>query len=91
MRACPTGALRPTVPPAVRIGLAVLDTTVCVRGHGETCGVCLERCPFPGVAIGEGGTWPEIVAAHCTGCGLCAESCPTHAIQVVARPGGGPP
>jgi len=85
MWACPTDALCPTPPAEVRIGLAVLDAPGCVRTHGQPCNICLERCPFPGVAIRDEAGLPQIVDAHCTGCGLCAEACPPHAIDVVAR------
>lgn len=85
MLACPTGALAPTPPAAVRIGLAVLDPAACVRTHGQPCDICLERCPYPQVALRDEGGLPTVLDAGCTGCGLCAEACPPRALGVVAR------
>lgn len=85
MLACPTGALAFTPPEDVRIGLAVLDIAACVRTHGQPCTICIERCPYPNVAIYDEGGLPTIDDTQCTGCGLCAEACPPHALDVVAR------
>ncbi len=85
MPACPTGALRVTPPMAVRIGLAVLDRSACVRSRDESCDVCIQQCPYPSIALAEGEQFPLVLGSGCTGCGLCATPCPTNAIAVVAR------
>ena len=82
MEVCPTGALQATAPEAVRIGLAVLDSPRCVRTLGDACRLCVDACPFPGVALVDHEALPEVVAEACTGCGLCAVACPVDAIEI---------
>jgi len=59
----------------------------------QPCSTCVDRCPYPGVAIeirdSEDGAipHPRVIADFCTGCGLCVFGCPTTkpAIVVEAR------
>ncbi|BDU70838.1 4Fe-4S dicluster domain-containing protein [Mesoterricola silvestris] len=106
--ACPEGALvwpKRKVgeqvldgPPAVKMGTARVKRRLCLtyEREGETsqpCTTCVDRCPYPGVAIRmaearEGElAHPEVLADFCTGCGLCSFGCPTPepAIVVDAR------
>lgn len=106
--ACPEGALRwPRLtlpdgtelegPRAVRMGLAEVDPERCLTyggrtRPGEACAVCVDRCPYPGVAIravaDEAGVLhPQVLEEACTGCGLCVFGCPTPqpAIRVAVR------
>ena len=106
--ACPEGALvwpkrkagGETLegPPAVKMGTARIKTRYCLTYDrddrpAQPCTTCVDRCPYPGVAIrmGAGGDGqlphPEVVADFCTGCGLCTFGCPTPdpAIVVDAR------
>jgi ferredoxin-type protein NapG len=96
--ACPEGALvwpKRKVqgedlegPPAVKMGTARVKTRNCLTYEREDrpaqpCTTCVDRCPYPGVAIRmtEGGEGhlphPEVLAEACTGCGLCTFGCPT--------------
>ncbi len=97
VKACPDGALVwPTRtladgevlegPPAVKIGTAVVKESRCLTWASEDrapqdCQVCVDRCPYPGVAIRmtdtESGRHPEVIDERCTGCGLCVFGCPT--------------
>ncbi len=86
MLACPTGALEPTPPEAVRIGRAVVRYNDCVRLDDQACHICHERCPVEPNAVADDEPVPSILGERCTGCGLCAEACPPHAISVVPRP-----
>jgi ferredoxin-type protein NapG len=85
--ACPTGALeRLTRKADVRIGVAVVDETLCVS-HLRTgvCGACFTACPMRGQAITQGlYNAPKVHPEFCTGCGLCEEVCivPYRAIRV---------
>jgi len=102
--ACPDGALVwPRVkvaghelegPPAVRMGTARVKRGRCVT-YGERaqpCRTCVDRCPYPGVAIRmsepgkDGLAHPEVVADYCTGCGLCSFGCPTPDPAIVVDP-----
>lgn len=104
--ACPEGALVwPTVrivdgvdlrgPEAVRIGLAEVNPDLCLTypregREAEACQVCVDRCPYPGVAIrmveaAEGPAHPFVVEDRCTGCGLCMFGCPTQAPAITVK------
>lgn len=106
--ACEDGALRwPKLlgpegdplegPVAVRMGLAVVDPERCLTHPGaerapEACQVCLDRCPYPGVALrmvdqAEGPARPQVLEAGCTGCGLCVFGCPTPQPAITVRVG----
>jgi len=106
--ACPEGALVwPRVrirgqeqdgPAAVRLGTARVRRGRCLtwpKGDrpAEPCRTCVDRCPYPDVAIRmdapeDGGpAHPVVLAEACTGCGLCTFACPTPepAIEVEPR------
>lgn len=107
VKACPDGALVwPTRtlasgevlegPPAVKIGTAVVKESRCLTWAAEDrapqeCQVCVDRCPYPGVAIRmreeEGGRHPEVIEERCTGCGLCVFGCPTAEPAIVVMNG----
>jgi MauM/NapG family ferredoxin protein len=105
--ACPEGALvwpRLKVagqevegPPAVRMGTARVKRGLCLTWAREdrpaqACRTCVDRCPYPGVAIrmGEPGrdgmAHPVVLEEHCTGCGLCSFGCPTAEPAIVVEP-----
>lgn len=105
--ACPDGALiwprRMTEgaetdgPRAVRMGVAVLDESLCMTFPQEdrpalACQICLDRCPYPEEAIRmvtpeEGGIpHPEVIEDSCTGCGLCVFGCATHEAAIDIKP-----
>jgi MauM/NapG family ferredoxin protein len=105
--ACPEGALvwpRRTAAcrelagePAVRMGLARVRPRLCLtyerEGHpAQPCRTCVDRCPYPGVAIRmteagpDGPAHPEVVPDFCTGCGLCSFGCPTPEPAIVIDP-----
>ena len=110
---CPTGALRPlTIAEKLglesfadrgplKLGLAVLDTGICIpHSCGVPCVVCEEVCPTSPKAIATvtetrrtpAGditvVLPFVVPDRCIGCGLCENQCPTiprRAIRVVPQ------
>jgi len=107
--ACPDGALvwphlpRPEDeplegPPAVRMGTAKVKPSRCLTYAREErepleCRTCVDRCPYPGLAIriadvDDSGRipHPEVMEAHCTGCGLCVFACPTPEPAIVVEP-----
>ena len=85
---CPSGALLPlTLPEQIRMGLAEVYATACVRSDGEACRICVDQCPLGETAIrlaGEGP--PEVDPAGCVGCGVCQLVCPTAPRAIVVRP-----
>ncbi len=84
-------------PEAVRMGLAEVNLDLCLTypregREPEPCQVCVDRCPYPGVAIhmveAEGGpAHPEVIADACTGCGLCVFGCPTPQPAITVKVG----
>ena len=95
--ACPEGALvwpkrkvgdrELEGPEAVKMGTARVKVSLCLTYErddqpAQPCTTCVDRCPYPGVAIGmvEGKVGemrhPQVMADFCTGCGLCTFGCP---------------
>lgn len=86
---CPSGALQPLADPAqIRMGLAVVDVGACIRSAGESCSLCVDKCPIGPTALrfDDDGP-PRVLADGCTGCGVCELYCPTapKAIRVALR------
>lgn len=74
--ACEPRALLPTAPHEIRIGLAVVLTSLCLNQDEDLCDRCLDWCPVPG-AIGTSDVpIPTVDPERCTGCGLCVAQCP---------------
>lgn len=85
-------------PRAVKMGTARILEDLCLtwdRGEdsvAQPCRTCVDRCPYPGVAIDvkdstDGAVpHPEVHADACTGCGLCVFGCPTPKAAIVVDP-----
>jgi len=84
-------------PPAVHMGTARVKRGLCLtyardERPAQECRTCVDRCPYPGVAIrmGEPGpdspAHPQVVEAFCTGCGLCTFACPAPQPAIVVEP-----
>lgn len=104
--ACPEGALvwpkRKAAgqdlegPPAVKMGTARVKPSRCLTYEregrpAEPCRTCVDRCPYPGVAIRmsgaeDGPAHPVVLEDFCTGCGLCSFGCPTPEPAIVIVP-----
>jgi ferredoxin-type protein NapG len=87
MSACPSGALRPLPLEQIRMGLAVVEQSICLRRHGDECRICLDNCPLGEKALhlnAEG--LIEVRADGCIGCGICQWTCPTGPKAIVVQP-----
>ena len=84
-------------PRAVKIGTARILTKHCFTYEREeqpaqACRTCVDRCPYPGLAIRIGEEvdgripHPEVIEGVCTGCGLCVFGCPTTEPAIVIDP-----
>lgn len=87
-KACPTGALLPIEKEKVRMGMALIDFSLCFGWNGDVCLSCSKACPLGARVFdfynGEWGNQPYINES-CVGCGLCVKYCPLggSAIKVV--------
>jgi len=81
----------------VKIGTARILTKHCFTYEREeqpaqACRTCVDRCPYPGLAIRIGEEvdgripHPEVIEDVCTGCGLCVFGCPTTEPAIVIDP-----
>lgn len=73
IEACPTGALEAFDPAADKIGLAVIDTSVCIAYTVGSCDHC-NVCPYDALLFDESHR-PYIVEEKCNGCGACTKAC----------------
>lgn len=85
--ACAEGALKPLLREEVRMGVAQVDPALCFAYQGQICDYCIDRCPFPDLAIAadERGR-PVVNPDRCVGCGLCAYICVTTPGAIGVRP-----
>ncbi|MCX7794747.1 MAG: 4Fe-4S dicluster domain-containing protein [Thermodesulfovibrionales bacterium] len=87
---CPTGALRPLKKEEVRMGMALIDFSLCFGWNGDVCLSCSKACPLGAQVFefynSEWGNQPYI-NEKCAGCGLCVKYCPLggSAIKVIKR------
>ena len=88
MQVCESGALaRLIAPQQIKMGLAEVYESLCVRTAGETCTICVDRCPMGEAALHLDGNGPPIVeAGGCVGCGVCQNVCPTTPKAIVVKP-----
>lgn len=96
MKICPTGALQPVPLEQINMGLAIWREERCLRGSGQSCTICVDKCPVGSRAIEIVAGRVQVHADGCIGCGVCQHECPTRprSISVVPRAAlsrGGPP
>jgi ferredoxin-type protein NapG/ferredoxin-type protein NapH len=85
---CSTGALKPVAQEQVRMGIAVIDPSLCIARRDDDCQTCYRTCPQYGKAIKlEKRKYPIIDPDFCTGCGMCEHVCLGNpkAVHVVPR------
>jgi ferredoxin-type protein NapG len=77
VEACPTEALR--LPEGATrektiLGMAELDSSVCLAYLDLSCRFCYDACPFEAIALDENHR-PSIIVENCNGCGACEAVC----------------
>jgi len=82
--ACEPGVLN--FDTSVAMGLAVIDTSLCLAFNGTPCDACVERCPIENAILMEAGH-PVIDGDICTGCGVCLYVCPGPNSTIELSPG----
>lgn len=88
VKACPSGALKPVAKGAdIRMGLAKVNHSVCIRSRGESCRLCVEKCPLgeDAIQIAAAGR-VEVRSPGCVGCGVCQFYCPTAPKAITITP-----
>ena len=85
---CESGALTPVLRPQdIRMGLADVYAALCLRSRGESCTVCVDKCPLGAEAIRfDGDGAPTVLPEGCVGCGVCQYECPTTPKAIVVAP-----
>ncbi len=84
---CPSGALLPLMlAHEIQMGIAEVYADRCVRSSGESCTLCVDRCPMGAAAIRFVGAGPpEVLSPGCVGCGVCQFYCPTSPKAIIVR------
>jgi ferredoxin-type protein NapG len=82
MQVCPSGALQPVAREAIRMGMAQVDGTACLRSQGDDCQVCVDMCPYDETAIRIDDSGTVQVMSGCVGCGICEWKCPVEPAAV---------
>ncbi len=92
---CPTEALQPAIIGTsneemlnkVKMGVAVIDTDICLAWNDVICRACWHACPLPNEAIGlDIMGRPTVYADACVGCGLCDYVCLTNPSSITVDP-----
>ena len=93
MQVCPTGAIV-QVPLSKKadttIGLAEIESPLCIAHVGQYCVLCLESCSYEAITedYSKGFAVPIVDPKSCPGCGKCIFACPVEG-AIVVRPGPG--
>jgi ferredoxin-type protein NapG len=80
---CPTGVIGgidPYHPENGRIGLAVLHQDRCLAFTDNSCGICVDACPYEALGF-DAGRRPVVDEARCNGCGICVKICPANVLR----------
>ena len=82
--ACPSEALMPVESKEkVRMGIAIIDESLCLPYNGFLCRACYERCPIYREAITlKDQLYPVVHEDLCVGCGICVNVCPAETVAI---------
>ena len=84
IEACPSEALSPVKSKEeVKMGVAIIDETLCLPYNGILCRACYERCPIYREAITlKDQLYPVVHEDLCVGCGICVNVCPAETVAI---------
>ena len=78
IESCPTGALVAFNPASERLGLAILDSYLCIAFNKQGgCRKCVDYCMFGAISL-DADKRQVVDAAKCNGCGVCENICPSN-------------
>lgn len=86
MHVCPSGSIVPTSIIDIDMGTAVWNSQTCIRTKGESCTICVDKCPLGSAAIELKGGQVAVNPLGCIGCGVCQQECPTSPKSIVVIP-----
>jgi ferredoxin-type protein NapG len=86
MAVCPTGALKRVGINDIDMGTAVWWEETCLRSKGESCTICVDRCPLGSAAIELKNNRIAVNPHGCIGCGVCQHECPTTPRSITVIP-----
>ena len=86
MSVCPSGALLPTSINDIDMGTAVWHSSSCLRTSGDSCTICIDKCPLGSAAIELKAGRVAVYPLGCIGCGVCQQQCPTSPKSTVVIP-----
>ena len=87
IEACPSEALLPVdFKEEVRMGIAIIDESLCLPYNGILCRACYERCPIYREAITlKDNLYPVVHEDKCVGCGICVNVCPAETVAISVK------
>jgi ferredoxin-type protein NapF len=86
MSVCPSGAIRPTSINDIDMGTALWHSSACLRTNGQSCTICIDKCPLGSAAIELKADRVAVSPLGCIGCGVCQLECPTDPKSIVVIP-----
>ena len=86
MSVCPTGAIKPTSINDIDMGTAVWHSSSCLRTRGDSCTICVDKCPLGSAAIELKNGQIAVKPLGCIGCGVCQMECPTSPKSITVIP-----
>jgi len=86
MHVCPSGALIPTSINDIDMGTAVWREEYCLRSSGDSCTICIDKCPLGSAAIELKENLVAVNPHGCIGCGVCQTECPTSPKSIYVVP-----
>ena len=78
--------MQPTSINDIDMGTAVWHGPSCLRSAGESCTLCIDKCPLGSAAIELKAGRVAVNPLGCIGCGVCQLHCPTDPKSIFVIP-----